>query len=120
MASETEESGKTPGTDLKEGVPTLPVLLARASSDPADDRLREPAGPRAHGPGRRRRPARRGAGPAAQAPGDGAGEGLRRRPGPGGQGPARRPARGVGAHRAGGLRRRGRGPHRLRPRPVTP
>lgn len=41
IASETEESGKTPGTDLKEGVPTLPVLLARASTDPADERLRE-------------------------------------------------------------------------------
>jgi heptaprenyl diphosphate synthase len=41
VASETEESGKTPGTDLKEGVPTLPVLLARASTDPADARLLE-------------------------------------------------------------------------------
>lgn len=41
VASETEESGKTPGTDLKEGVPTLPVLLARASTDPADDRLKQ-------------------------------------------------------------------------------
>ena len=41
IASETEESGKTPGTDLKEGVPTLPVLIARASTDPADARLLE-------------------------------------------------------------------------------
>ncbi|WP_372446617.1 polyprenyl synthetase family protein [Nocardioides faecalis] len=41
VASETEESGKTPGTDLKEGVPTLPVLMARASTDPADARLLE-------------------------------------------------------------------------------
>ncbi|MBM7518232.1 polyprenyl synthetase family protein [Nocardioides nitrophenolicus] len=41
VASESEESGKTPGTDLKEGVPTLPVLLARASTDPADARLLE-------------------------------------------------------------------------------
>jgi heptaprenyl diphosphate synthase len=39
IASETAESGKTPGTDLREGVPTLPVLLARASADPADARL---------------------------------------------------------------------------------
>lgn len=39
VASESEESGKTPGTDLREGVPTLPVLLARASTDPADARL---------------------------------------------------------------------------------
>ncbi|GAA3655392.1 polyprenyl synthetase family protein [Nocardioides ginsengisoli] len=41
IASETEESGKTPGTDLKEGVPTLPVLMARASTDPDDARLLE-------------------------------------------------------------------------------
>lgn len=41
IASESEESGKTPGTDLKEGVPTLPVLIARASTDPADARLVE-------------------------------------------------------------------------------
>lgn len=41
IASESEESGKTPGTDLKEGVPTLPVLIARASTDPADARLLE-------------------------------------------------------------------------------
>ncbi|QYJ03813.1 polyprenyl synthetase family protein [Nocardioides panacisoli] len=41
IASETEESGKTPGTDLREGVPTLPVLLAQASTDPADARLKE-------------------------------------------------------------------------------
>jgi len=41
IASESEESGKTPGTDLREGVPTLPVLLARQSTDPADARLLE-------------------------------------------------------------------------------
>jgi heptaprenyl diphosphate synthase len=41
VASDTGESGKTPGTDLREGVPTLPVLLARTSSDPDDARLRE-------------------------------------------------------------------------------
>ncbi len=40
IASETDESGKTPGTDLREGVPTLPTLMAQASTDPADDRLR--------------------------------------------------------------------------------
>jgi heptaprenyl diphosphate synthase len=39
IASDSEESGKTPGTDLREGVPTLPVLLARRSTDPADSRL---------------------------------------------------------------------------------
>ncbi len=41
IASESQESGKTPGTDLREGVPTLPVLMARASTDPADARLLE-------------------------------------------------------------------------------
>ncbi|HEX7739466.1 MAG TPA: polyprenyl synthetase family protein [Marmoricola sp.] len=41
VASETEESGKTPGTDLREGVPTLPVLFAQRSTDPADSRLLE-------------------------------------------------------------------------------
>jgi heptaprenyl diphosphate synthase len=41
VASETAESGKTPGTDLREGVPTLPVLIARKSEDPADARLLE-------------------------------------------------------------------------------
>lgn len=39
IASDT--SGKTPGTDLRAGVPTLPILLARASVDPADARLLE-------------------------------------------------------------------------------
>jgi heptaprenyl diphosphate synthase len=39
ITSESTESGKTPGTDLREGVPTLPVLLARRSTDPADERL---------------------------------------------------------------------------------
>ncbi len=41
VASDSTESGKTPGTDLREGVPTLPVLIARASADPAGARLRE-------------------------------------------------------------------------------
>ncbi len=41
IASDSGESGKTPGTDLREGVPTLPVLMARASTDPADARLHE-------------------------------------------------------------------------------
>ena len=36
IASESAESGKTPGTDLREGVPTLPVLLARRSEDRGD------------------------------------------------------------------------------------
>ena len=33
--------GKTPGTDLREGVATLPVLYALESDDPAGARLRE-------------------------------------------------------------------------------
>lgn len=37
----SDESGKTPGTDLRAGVPTLPTLLARRSTDPADARLLE-------------------------------------------------------------------------------
>jgi heptaprenyl diphosphate synthase len=43
ISSESAQSGKTPGTDLREGVPTLPVLYAQASSevDGASVRLRE-------------------------------------------------------------------------------
>ncbi|MGH3412214.1 MAG: polyprenyl synthetase family protein [Marmoricola sp.] len=41
VASDSHESGKTPGTDLREGVPTLPVLLAQKSSSPRDARLLE-------------------------------------------------------------------------------
>jgi geranylgeranyl pyrophosphate synthase len=33
--------GKEPGTDLREGIATLPVLLATASPEPGDDRLAE-------------------------------------------------------------------------------
>ncbi|MEO6143180.1 MAG: polyprenyl synthetase family protein [Dermatophilaceae bacterium] len=39
ISSMLGESGKTPGTDLREGVATLPVLLARQSTDPVDDHL---------------------------------------------------------------------------------
>jgi heptaprenyl diphosphate synthase len=39
IASDSVESGKTPGTDLREGVPTLPVLMARSSTRPEDSRL---------------------------------------------------------------------------------
>ncbi len=41
VASESAESGKVPGTDLREGISTLPVLHARRSNDPADARLLE-------------------------------------------------------------------------------
>jgi heptaprenyl diphosphate synthase len=39
VLSETTVSGKTPGTDLREGVPTLPVLLLRRSPRPQDAHL---------------------------------------------------------------------------------
>jgi heptaprenyl diphosphate synthase len=39
--SDPDESGKLPGTDLREGVHTLPVLYALAETGPAADRLRE-------------------------------------------------------------------------------
>ena len=41
ISSETGQSGKTPGTDLREGVQSLPVLHALASPDPAGGRLRD-------------------------------------------------------------------------------
>jgi heptaprenyl diphosphate synthase len=41
ITSESSDSGKTPGTDLREGVTTLPVLHARRSTDPSDARLLE-------------------------------------------------------------------------------
>ncbi|SOC55926.1 heptaprenyl diphosphate synthase [Ornithinimicrobium cerasi] len=41
VASAADTSGKTPGTDLREGKATLPVLYARTSQDPDDARLLE-------------------------------------------------------------------------------
>ena len=41
IASESAQSGKTPGTDLKEGIPTLVTILASQSNDPADADLKE-------------------------------------------------------------------------------
>ena len=41
IESEADETGKTPGTDLREGKRTLPVLHVLASTDPADARLQE-------------------------------------------------------------------------------
>lgn len=40
IASESSESGKSPGTDLREGVRTLPALLALSSADADSARLR--------------------------------------------------------------------------------
>jgi heptaprenyl diphosphate synthase len=44
IASDSTESGKTPGTDLREGIATLPVLYALRSTEPGDARLRELVG----------------------------------------------------------------------------
>ncbi len=41
ITSESLQSGKTPGTDLREGIPTLAGLIALASEDPADARLQD-------------------------------------------------------------------------------
>jgi heptaprenyl diphosphate synthase len=41
VLSESGQSGKTPGTDLREGVRTLPVLLVLATHDAGSARLRE-------------------------------------------------------------------------------
>jgi heptaprenyl diphosphate synthase len=41
IASPPEDSGKTPGTDLREGVATLPMLYAAQQSGPGAERLRE-------------------------------------------------------------------------------
>lgn len=40
IASDSDESGKTPGTDLREGVPTLSMLYALHGDDSSSDRLR--------------------------------------------------------------------------------
>ena len=37
----SDVTGKTPGTDLREGVPTLPTLLLAQSDDPADAAVRD-------------------------------------------------------------------------------
>jgi len=41
VASESTVLGKTPGTDLREGIPTLPTLIAQQSHHPTDSRLLE-------------------------------------------------------------------------------
>ena len=115
IASEAGVSGKTPGTDLREGVPTLPVLMARAMARPEDARLMRAA---RHRPDRRR-PPRRGPGPAPPAPRPRRGPHLRDVPGRRGQGPAGRARRGLGPRRPRGLRRPGRHPRQLTRPPVV-
>ena len=39
ITSDSTQSGKTPGTDLREGVPTLTAMIARTSIDPQDQTL---------------------------------------------------------------------------------
>ena len=41
IASDSKESGKTPGTDLREGVPTLVTLFILESNNPADAELKK-------------------------------------------------------------------------------
>src|ERR671916_1800923 len=41
IVSRDGASGKAPGTDLREGIATLPALFALAGDDPAEQRLRE-------------------------------------------------------------------------------
>ena len=41
IKSDGSVSGKTPGTDLREGVPTFPTLLVQRNADPSDARLLE-------------------------------------------------------------------------------
>ena len=41
ITSESMQSGKTPGTDLREGIPTLAALVALTSTDAADARLQD-------------------------------------------------------------------------------
>jgi heptaprenyl diphosphate synthase len=41
VTSDSVDSGKTPGTDLREGIPTLPVLYVQRTSAASDTRLLE-------------------------------------------------------------------------------
>lgn len=41
IASDADDSGKVPGTDLREGVPTLPTLMVQRHPAAGDERLRE-------------------------------------------------------------------------------
>ena len=41
LASKEADSGKTPGTDLREGVPTLPILLLRQAAADGDTQAQQ-------------------------------------------------------------------------------
>ena len=77
IASPSDSSGKTPGTDLREGVHTLPMLYALQD----DRRDRRPAAGAAGPPDHRRRRGGRGPGAAARGPGPRPGRGGPGRPG---------------------------------------
>ena len=113
IVSQGGASGKSPGTDLREGIATLPALFALAGDDPAEARLRElVAAPISDDDDHAEA-----LGPAALVALAGAGQrGARpvRRPGPRAAGAGsggRRPRRAVGA-----VRLRGH-PHQLRADP---
>ena len=120
IASDSHESGKTPGTDLREGIPTLPVLRLRERAA----RRRAGRGPGARAscwtatyattPGTPRRCA------AAGPPGAGAGAAGHRPVRRGGAGDAGAAARVLREGRAGGAVRRGGAPGGLRVRPAAP
>ncbi len=48
VSSDAEATGKTPGTDIREGKRTLPVIYALSSDDPGDARLKELLGRTGH------------------------------------------------------------------------
>ena len=58
LTADPAATGKTPGTDLREGVPTLPVLLARRAAAEGDADAAKVVGPRRRRPVRRRRAGR--------------------------------------------------------------
>ena len=95
--SDPDESGKVPGTDLREGVHTLPVLYALRETGPR----RRPAARAAGRPRRERRRRRRGAEPAAGVAGHRAGQGDRRAVRHAGPRRAGEPAGGAGPAGAG-------------------
>ncbi len=99
IASDTDESGKTPGTDLREGVPDAAGADGPRALPSVDRPGRRPAARAARQRPHRRRPPRRGAGPAAPAPRAGRGPRLRRGACPRGQAAADRAPRGPGPAR---------------------
>ena len=114
VASDSVESGKTPGHRPARGR----ADAARADGEGLDPARGLPAAPAARLRPQRRRPPRRGARPAPRAPGDGRGPRLRRGPRPGGQGaPQPSVPEGSVRDRPRELRRHRRHPLHLSPAP---